>query len=79
MAYWIQETGTHHNLINYRSFICDYRSDIDNLPRVGISGSPQEGDTVSSAPCSCGSDAFVLEDSSVFILGKDTNEWQEVK
>lgn len=78
MAYWIQKTGTHHNFSNYRSFICDYRSDIEHLPKVGIEGKKQDGDTVSSTPCSYGSDAFVLEDSSVFILGKDTNEWQEV-
>lgn len=78
MAYWVQETGTHHNFSNYRSFICDYRTDINKLPRVGIEGAKQEGDTVSSAPCAYGSEAFVLEDSSVFILGKDTNSWQEV-
>ena len=78
MAYWVQGTGTIYNSSNYRSFLCDYRSDIENLPRVGIAGLPQEGDTVSSAPCSYGSDCMVLEDSSVWILGKDTNAWQEV-
>lgn len=78
MAYWVQETGTHHNFSNHRSFMCDYRADVDKLPRVGIEGAKQEGDTVSSAPCAYGSEAFVLEDSSVFILGKDTNTWMEV-
>ena len=78
MSYWVQETGTHHNSSNYRSFMCDYRSDIDKLPRVEIEGEKQDGDTVSSDPCSYGSDCLCLEDSSLWILGKDTNEWQEV-
>ena len=78
MGYWVQETGTHHNFSNYRSFICDFLSDISKLPRVGINGEKQEGDTVSSTPCSYGSDCLCLEDSSVWVLGKDTNEWQEV-
>lgn len=78
MGYWIQETGTHQNFSNCRSFICDYLSDILKLPRVGINGEKQEGDTVSSTPCSYGSDCLCLEDSSVWVLGKDTNEWQEV-
>lgn len=76
MAYWIQETATHHNFSNYRSFMCDYRSDIAKLPRVGVYGIQQDGDTVSSNPCSRGSDCLCLEDSSVWILG--TNDWQEV-
>jgi len=78
MAYWVQETGTNHNSSNYRSFICDYREDIAKLPKQNTYGKKQEGDTVSSMPCSYGSDCMVLEDSSVWILGKDTNEWQEV-
>lgn len=78
MAYWVQETAKNHNFSNYRSFMCDYRTDIDKLPRIGIEGEKQEGDSVSSAPCSCGSDCLCLSDSSIWILGKDTNTWQEV-
>lgn len=78
MSYWVHETGTHHNFANYKSFICDFRSDIDKLPKVGINGEPQENDTVSSLPVSFGSDCLCLEDSSVWILGKDTNKWQEI-
>lgn len=75
MAYWVQETGTHHNSSNYRSFMCDYRSDIDKLPRVGIEGEKQEGDTVSSSPCAYGSLCHCLEDSSRWVLGRDINKW----
>lgn len=78
MAYWIRETGTYHNYSNYRSFGCDYRSDIEKLPRIGIEGEKQEGDSVCSLPCSCGSDCLCLEDSSVWVLGKDTNKWKEL-
>lgn len=78
MAYWIQGLRTVQNMINYKSFMCDYRSDIEKLPRFEIKGEEQKDDTSSSAPCSYGSDAFVLEDSSVWILGKDTNKWKEV-
>ena len=38
----------------------------------------QENDTVAAYPCACGSDCMCLEDSSIWILGKDTNEWKEV-
>lgn len=78
MAYWVQEVGTKHNLSNYRSFICDYRSDIAKLPTQHRQGEPQKDDTISSMPCSYGSDCLCLEDSSVFILGKDTDTWMEV-
>lgn len=79
MAYWVQETGTHHNFSNYRSFMCDYRSDIAKLPRAGIPGELQEGDSVSSLPCAYGSDCLCREDFSIWTLGKDTNQWEEPK
>lgn len=78
MAYWVQETTTKQNMINYRSYICDFRSDIEKLPRFGIKGTDQEGDSISPQPCSYGSDCLCLEDSSVWILGKETNEWKEL-
>lgn len=78
MAYWVQETGKNNNSGNCRSFYCDYRSDIAKLPRAGIKGADQKNDTVSSTPCIHGSEALVLEDSSIWILGKDTNEWKEI-
>lgn len=79
MAYWIQETSTNHNMSNYRLFHCDYRSDIDRLPKFGIEGELQENDTISHKSCSYGSQALVLQDSSTWELGKSTNEWKELK
>lgn len=78
MAYWVQEVASKGNMSNYRSYICDYRSDISKLPRFGIKGEKQENDSLSSSPCSYGSEALVLADTSIWILGKETNTWQEV-
>lgn len=78
MAYWVQEVATNQNLSNYRSFICDYRSDILNLPTHSSDGLVQDGDTISSKLCAPGSDCFCLEDASAWVLGKDTNTWQEI-
>lgn len=77
MAYWIQETSN-KNRSNCKSFMCDYRTDIDKLPRIGIEGIKQEDDSTASYPCSHGSDCLCLEDSSTWILGKDTNTWIEI-
>ena len=55
-------------------FICDNLSDINNLPTVN-EGQPQSNDTVCKNKCSPGSECFCIEDSSTWILGKDTNKW----
>ena len=78
MAYWISETPKTSQRPNHREFDCDFRSDIAKLPRQGIEGEPQEGDNMAHLPCSYGSGAFCLEDSSVWELGKETNTWQEL-
>lgn len=77
MAYWIQETNV-GNSSACKSYMCDYRSDIAKLPRIGIHGEEQEGDSVADNPCSWGSDCTCLEDTSIWILGKDTNQWIEI-
>lgn len=78
MAYWIQEPRTTQNNPKYRSYMCDFRTDIDKLPKQGIEGEIQVDDSTASIPCSYGSDCLCLEDSSVWILGKETNEWKEI-
>ena len=78
MAYWVQETGEKHSMSNRRSFMCDYRSDINKLPRYDIKGEECIDDSISPQPCSWGSNCLCLADTSVWILGKDTNTWQEV-
>ena len=78
MAYWIQEPQTTQNDSEYRSFMCDFRADIDKLPKKGIKGEVQADDSTVSLPCAAGSDCMCLEDSSLWILGKETNEWKEM-
>lgn len=78
MAYWIQKKGSTLEMSGYKSFMCDYRSDINKLPKKGIKGERQDDDTISDNPCVYGSDCFCLEDGSVWILGKDTNTWKEI-
>lgn len=78
MAYWVQKKNSTLENHGYRSFMCDYRSDIDNLPRKGIKGARQYDDTLSDEPCIYGSDCFCLEDGSAWILGKDQNKWIEI-
>lgn len=57
--------------------MCDYLSDIKKLPRVGIEGEKQEGDTVSSLPCAFGSECICLENSTTWFLSKETNMWKQ--
>lgn len=52
---------------NLQEFVCDARSDIDNLPTQLT-----EGDK-----CPFGSTAFVIEDSSVWMLNSE-GKWSEI-
>lgn len=76
MSYWIQETSNNHNMSDYRLFYCDRITDIDKLPKFGIEGEQQENDTISHKPCAYGSECKCLQNSSLYILSKDTNEWE---
>lgn len=78
MAYWIQNTSISKNNGGFRSYVCDYLSDIDKLPRYGVEGEPQGNDSFHK-PCAYGSACLCLEDGgSKWILGKDTNKWQKL-
>ena len=59
--------------------MCDYLSDIKNLPDALKDGVPQPNDTVCKNRCSPGSQCFCLEDSSIWILGKDSDQWIKKK
>ena len=74
MAYWIQEIGNGHRP-NWRMYHCDYVSDIQNLPLNDRNGVQQGDDTVSSTNATYGDQCLVLENSSVYELGKETNNW----
>ncbi len=78
MSYWVlpQEESQKNN--KRRSYECTHLSDIDKLPKINKSGEAKERDTVSPLPCSAGSDCLCLEDSSVWILDEETNEWGSI-
>lgn len=54
-----------------KEYICDTRADISTLPTGNTVG--KNGDI-----CAAGSECLCLADSSVWILGKDTNKWVEL-
>lgn len=70
MSYWVNKIGNNNNA-NHKEFYCDKRTDIKNLPTLNSKG--KNGDS-----CSVGSECLCLEDSSVWILGKDNNQWIEL-
>ncbi|MCM1189323.1 MAG: hypothetical protein NC541_08505 [bacterium] len=74
MAYWIHEAGNKNNSL-WRFFMCDSLSNLRDLPTATKEGQPQENDTVCKNKCAPGSQCLCLEDGSVWLLGKDTDQW----
>ena len=78
MAYWIQYSGTRESSYR-RGYICESVNDVNDLPTQTTQGKKQEKDTVSSDVCAYGSEAYVIEDGSRYILAKTSNEWTKLK
>lgn len=78
MAYWIQEIGGIGQRSNFRMYNCDFRSDIANLPLNDREGVKQGDDSISCTKARFGDRCLCLEDSSVFELTNETNEWKEL-
>lgn len=57
-----------------KEFVCDSLSDISELPTSVDKGTQQGENTVSNYCCAVGSEAYVVEDSSTWVLAPD-NEW----
>lgn len=72
MSYWIVKSNNYNNS---KYFQCDYVSDIDNLPTTKKEGKKQQNDTISSYKCAPGSQCLCQEDGSIWLLGKDTDNW----
>ena len=70
MSYICKKIGSSENS-NFKEFICDARTDINLLPTTTKQG-------VYGEYCYFGSECLCLEDSSVWILGKDNNQWIEL-
>lgn len=71
MSYFCKKISSDANYTDLKEYVCDLRSDISNLPTIGKSG--KNGDI-----CSIGSECLCLEDTSVWVLGKDANKWIEL-
>lgn len=78
MAYWVHESGNKNSAL-WKSYMCDYITDIENLPTTKKEGLPQTDDSVSKNRCAPGSRCFCQEDGSVWLLGKDTDTWKKQK
>lgn len=79
MAYWIQEYGGNAaNRKDWRMYHCDYATDIQNLPLNDREGTIQDGDYVSHTRAHYGDQCLCLEDSSVWELRKEPNDWKKL-
>lgn len=79
MSYWIHKCGNKNNSL-WRFFMCDYRADLEKLPTAIKEGQNQpNNDTVCKNKCCPGSQCFCIEDSSTWLLGKDSDEWIEIE
>lgn len=79
MGYWIHEYGGQDkNRKNWRMYHCDYRADINNLPKNDSEGVPQEGDDVAHTKAKFGDQCLCLEDSTLWELRKEPNDWKEL-
>lgn len=75
--FWIQETGTNKNNMNYRLIYAEFESDLDRLPTQTDPGNQDNGDTIANKLVSAGSECIVLETGDVYVLGKSTNTWDK--
>lgn len=79
MAYWIHNFGGDGmNRQSWRMYHCDFRADIANLPLNDRDGVPQGNDTVSYKKAHYGDQCLCLEDSSVWELRNEPNDWKEL-
>lgn len=79
MAYWIQEFGGNgQNRHDWRMYHCDYRDDIAKLPLNDKNGIKQGNDDVSYTKAKYGDQCLCLEDSSVWELRNEPNDWKEL-
>lgn len=79
MAYWIQEYGSDATARkDWRMYHCDYRTDINKLPLNDREGVQQGNDTISYTKAKYGDQCLCLEDSSVWELRNEPNDWKEL-
>ncbi len=80
MSYWIDcsDPGKLYGSSRQIPFWASRVSDIQNLPKVGIPGVQQGDDTVSCRPVDAGSTCTVIENSTLWVLDMDDNDWHQL-
>lgn len=73
----ITKVGNNINTRQIREFIADKITDIDNLPRKNMRGTQDTNEESFNDMVSAGSICFVIEDSSVWMLGND-DIWHQI-
>lgn len=73
--FWIQQSGNQNNS-GYRLYYAETRSDVNFLPTNLQRGVQTVGGSSINNKCAIGSECFVIESSSLFIL--TNNGWREV-
>lgn len=75
--YSILQVKDRKNSSGYREFIIDTVEDVATLPTSTTKGEIQVNREDDNKCCAIGSVAFVIADSSVYMLGND-NQWHKI-
>lgn len=79
MAYWIDSIGGDgKNRPDWRMYHCDYVDDIKNLPLNDKEGVQQGNDTFGCTKATFGDQCLCLEDSSLWELRNEPNDWKKL-
>lgn len=73
--FWIQEVGKRNNSA-YKLYYAEYQTDLDLLPTNTMLGIQTDCNASINDRCALGSECFVIENSSLYIL--TTNGWRVV-
>lgn len=78
MAYWIQAYNASENGAR-KKFVCEKLSDINDLPTYSKKGKKQGNEIGVDNKCAYGSEVYVIEDGSKYMLDKSDGEWKKMK
>lgn len=74
MAYWYDDSTQIKTSRRLVDFIMDNDDDVELLPKIGIPGVPQAGDSTLHLPVVKGSTSLSIGSASLFMLNSH-NEW----
>lgn len=75
MGYWIDDTSDRDRTSRRcLDFLMDSSQDLNSLPKIGIPGVPQPGDSSAHLPVEKGSTAFSVSEFKIWFLNSQ-NQW----